>query len=89
MKIPQVKDTKLNYAVKKTACKPAADRTYGTYNMKRKRRKLSVKDKQKLEITYYLTPKERRQWNRYSKAKQQRIIERAMKSRNTKSFRSS
>lgn len=85
MKIPQVKDTKLNYAVKKTACKPAADRTYGTYrtiadDMKRKRRKLSVKDKQKLEITYYLTPKERRQWNRYSKAKQQRIIERAMKS---------
>ena len=44
MKIPQVKDTKLNYAVKKTACKPAADRTYGTYrtiadDMKRKRRK--------------------------------------------------
>lgn len=86
MKIPQVKDTKLNYAVKKTACKPAADRTYGTYNMKRKRRKLSVKDKQKLEITYYLTPKERRQWNRYSKAKQQRIIERAMKSPEYKKF---
>lgn len=91
MKIPQAKDTKLNYAVKKTACKPAADRTYGTYrtiadDMKRKRRKLSVKDKQKLEITYYLTPKERRQWNRYSKAKQQRIIERAMKSPEYKKF---
>lgn len=91
MKIPQVKDTKLNYAVKKTACKPAADMTYGTYrtiadDMKRKRRKLSVKDKQKLEITYYLTPKERRQWNRYSKAKQQRIIERAMKSPEYKKF---
>lgn len=91
MKIPQVKDTKLNYAVKKTACKPAADRTYGTYrtiadDMKRKRRKLSVKDKQKLEITYYLTPKERRQWNRYSKAKQQRIIERAIKSPEYKKF---
>lgn len=54
--------------------------------MKRKRRKLSVKDKQKLEITYYLTPKERRQWNRYSKAKQQRIIERAMKSPEYKKF---
>lgn len=91
MKIPQVKDTKLNYAVKKTACKPAADRTYGTYrtiadDMKRKRRKLSVKDKQKLEITYYLTPKEKRQWNRYSKAKQQRIIERAMKSPEYRKF---
>lgn len=92
MKIPQVKDPKLNYAVKKTACKPVADRTYGTYrtiadDMKRKRRKLSVKDKQKLEITYYLTPKERRQWNRYSKAKQQRIIERAMKSPEYKKFK--
>lgn len=91
MKIPQVKDTKLNYAVKKTACKPAADRTYGMYrtiadDMKRKRRKLSVKDKQKLEITYYLTPKEKRQWNRYSKAKQQRIIERAMKSPEYRKF---
>ena len=58
MKIPQVKDPKLNYAVKKTACKPVADRTYGTYrtiadDMKRKRRKLSVKDKQKLEITLH------------------------------------
>ena len=44
MKIPQVKDRKLNYAVKKPACKPAADMTYGTYrtiadDMKRKRGK--------------------------------------------------
>lgn len=31
MKIPQVKDIKLNYAVKKTACKPASDRSYGMY----------------------------------------------------------
>lgn len=85
MKIPQVKDTKLNYAVKKTACKPASDRSYGMYrtikdDIKRKSRKLSAKDKQKLEIEYYLSSKEKRQWKRYSKAKQQRIIERAMKS---------
>lgn len=85
MKIPQVKDIKLNYAVKKTACKPASDRSYGMYrtikdDIKRKSRKLSAKDKQKLEIEYYLSSKEKRQWKRYSKAKQQRIIERAMKS---------
>lgn len=85
MKIPQVKDTKLNYAVKKTACKPASDRSYGMYrtikdDIKRKSRKLSAKDKQKLEIEYYLSSKEKRQWKRYSKAKQQRIIERTMKS---------
>ena len=64
MKIPQVKDIKLNYAVKKTACKPASDRSYGMYrtikdDIKRKSRKLSAKDKQKLEIEYYLSSKEK------------------------------
>lgn len=85
MKIPQTGDIKLDYAVQNIECKPVFDfenakRSTIADDMKKKGRKLSVKDKEKLEIEYYLTRKEKKQWNKYSDRKKQRILEHAMKS---------